>query len=79
MRPFKRALTSGKADRELLRLKAYYLKIAEMETLEELDHKRWEKYARHEIAQVEEEQATKEAVAASLAGNNGSGGGAGPS
>ena len=31
-----------------------------METLEELDHSRWEKYARKEIAAVEAEQALKE-------------------
>jgi ubiquitin-like domain-containing CTD phosphatase 1 len=61
IKPFKKALTSGKADRELLKLKAYLLKIAELETLEELDHSRWEKYARKEIALLERaEQALKD-------------------
>jgi ubiquitin-like domain-containing CTD phosphatase 1 len=60
IRPFKRALTSGKDDRELLKLQAYLLKIADLETLEELDHARWEKFARKEIALLEE--ATKAAA-----------------
>ena len=59
IRPFKRALTSGKEDRELLRLKAYLLKIAELDTLGELDHKKWEHYARREIRAVEEEEARR--------------------
>ena len=76
IRPFKRALTSGKADRELLKLKAYLLKIADLETLEELDHSRWEKYARKEIAQVEAEQAMKEQSGGGGSGGGGGGGGA---
>ena len=59
IRPFKWALTSGKEDRELLRLKAYLLKIAELDTLGELDHKKWEHYARREIRAVEEEEARR--------------------
>jgi len=54
IRPFKRALTTGAADRELLRLKAYFLKIAHLETLEGLDHARWERYARKEIQELED-------------------------
>lgn len=64
IRPFKRALTSGRDDRELLRLKAYLLKIAELETLEELEHKRWESYAKREIRAVEEEEAARSKNAA---------------
>jgi ubiquitin-like domain-containing CTD phosphatase 1 len=73
IRPFKRALTSGKDDRELLKIKAYLLKIAEFETLEELDHTRWEKYARKEIALVEAEQARKEEQRRSDGGGGASG------
>jgi len=71
IKPFKRALTSGKTDRELLKLKAYLLKIAQLETLEELNHSRWEKYARKEIALIEAEQAVKDQ------NNGGAGSGAG--
>ncbi|KAH7622271.1 putative Ubiquitin-like domain-containing CTD phosphatase [Nannochloris sp. 'desiccata'] len=74
IKPFRRALTSGKADRELLKLKAYLLKIAELETLEELDHSRWEKFARKEIAVVEAAQAIKEQNSSHI-GGTGTGGG----
>ena len=75
IKPFKRALTSGKEDRELLQLTAYMMKISGMESLQELDHSRWQKYARKEIAAVEEEQAIKESLAgAGGGGAAGSGG-----
>ena len=54
VRPFKHALTSGRKDRELLRLEAYFGKIADLEKLSDLDHKRWERYAKKEIAELEE-------------------------
>jgi len=55
IRPFKKALTVGRTDRELLRLKAYFLKIADLENFERLDHNKWEKYAKKEIRALEEE------------------------
>lgn len=36
-------------DKELLYLKIYLLKIAELESLSELRHSRWERYIEHEM------------------------------
>lgn len=46
IRPFKRAMTSGKEDKELVGLKKYFLAIAELESLVDLEHDRWERYIR---------------------------------
>jgi ubiquitin-like domain-containing CTD phosphatase 1 len=76
IRPFKRATTRGKGDRELLKLRAYLLKIAPLESLEGLDHDRWERYAREELAQLEEARAREEVREGAQPG--GGGGAAGP-
>eukprot|EP01106_Pelomyxa_sp_JSP_P017418 TRINITY_DN7097_c0_g1_i1.p1 TRINITY_DN7097_c0_g1~~TRINITY_DN7097_c0_g1_i1.p1 ORF type:complete len:153 (+),score=32.62 TRINITY_DN7097_c0_g1_i1:342-800(+) len=41
--PFKRAMTEGKNDRVLLKLKRYLMSIAPLETFEHLNHADWEK------------------------------------
>ena len=41
-------LTRG-TDRELLFLKIYLLKIAELESMSELRHSRWESHIKHEL------------------------------
>lgn len=43
IRPFKKALTRGKNDKELLKLKEYLLKLAILPSLEHLNHDKWEK------------------------------------
>ena len=58
-RPFKKAHTRGRGDRELLRLKHYLLKIAPLESLAGLDHDRWEHYARREIRAAEAAEAAE--------------------
>lgn len=55
IRPFKHAMTSGRNDKELLKLKAYLLKIAQLDSLKDLDHGRWKKYAKKEISEMLEE------------------------
>lgn len=47
IRPFKRALTSGKNDKELLKLKGYLLKLVTLPSLEELDHDRWKDFLKN--------------------------------
>lgn len=54
IKPFKHAMTSGRNDRELLKLKAYLLKIAQLDSLKELDHDRWKRYAKKELAELED-------------------------
>ena len=56
IRPFRRALTTGRGDRELFGLKLYFLKIAALESLAGLDHSRWEKHIKRELRELEEEQ-----------------------
>ncbi|KAI7822429.1 ubiquitin-like domain-containing CTD phosphatase 1-like protein [Kickxella alabastrina] len=44
IRPFKRADTQPRSDTELFRLARYLLKIARLESLDELDHSSWHSY-----------------------------------
>ncbi|KAL4441219.1 hypothetical protein ABPG77_011456 [Micractinium sp. CCAP 211/92] len=52
IRPFKKAHLTRTTDRELLYLSAYLSKIAQLDSLEALNHRHWESYARAEIRQL---------------------------
>ncbi|PRW57513.1 Ubiquitin-like domain-containing CTD phosphatase [Chlorella sorokiniana] len=52
IRPFKKAHLTRTTDRELLYLSAYLTKIAALDSLEGLNHKHWESYAKAEIRQL---------------------------
>ncbi|CAD7936118.1 unnamed protein product [Amoebophrya sp. A120] len=47
IRPFKNALTDGRTDTELLKLKDYLLKIKDLPSFKFLNHKKWEKYLKN--------------------------------
>jgi hypothetical protein len=49
-RPFTKAHRSRATDRELVRLKYYLALLADKESLEELDHRKWERYMHRHLS-----------------------------
>ena len=52
IRPFRNAHLARHTDKELLYLKVYLLKIAQLETLRTLRHSRWETYIQQELKEI---------------------------
>ncbi|EIE27356.1 MGC81798 protein-like protein [Coccomyxa subellipsoidea C-169] len=53
IRPYKRAHLNRSTDRELVYLKIYLLKIASLESLASLKHKKWERYIANELKSMD--------------------------
>ncbi len=69
IRPFRKAHLTRDTDRELFKLKVYLLKIARLESLARLNHRKWENYAAREIHEREFDHALRKEHEA----NNGGG------
>ncbi|BDA47985.1 Ubiquitin-like domain-containing CTD phosphatase 1 [Coccomyxa sp. Obi] len=54
IRPYKRAHLNRSTDKELLYLKIYLLKIANLESFATLKHKRWERYIADELQSLQQ-------------------------
>lgn len=52
IRPYRKAHRMKQTDKELLHLKIYLTKIAALESFEELNHDKWEKYIKYELREL---------------------------
>lgn len=61
IRPFRKSMTSGRGDRELVKLEVYFRKIGELGSFESLDHDKWERYVKEELRALANQQEEEEA------------------